>query len=294
MRKLAWLTASTVAGAALVWRGYRNALNVTVENVTLCPTGLPPGLDGVRLLLLSDLHLPGVADAPRRLIEIVERLSFDAVLIAGDLVDTQDGMEQVFEVASYLAERAPTFAVFGSHDHYEPRLDLRNFPKALCAINDGQHLRAELESRSIRVLHNERETVQVGGRSFDVIGLADAYLGYDDLAQAVGTRSLDGFNVVLAHSPDVLPSVEERSLPVLFAGHTHGGQIAFPLIGAPFTHARTYRWRRPAGLRQYGRTLSYVSRGFGTTMVPLRFNARPEVTIVTLAFAPRHTTQNGP
>lgn len=273
---------AVVGLAALAWRGYRNALDVRVEEHTLQPRGLPANLDGVRLLLLSDLHLPGVAGAASRLLALVRGREADATLIAGDLVDTQAGMAAALEVAEALVRVRPTYAVFGSHDHYEPRFSWEHFPRAYLATNDASQFHRELEQRGVSVLVNERMRVRTGDGAFELIGVDDPFLALDDLDRAIGKRPLDGFSVLLSHSPDILPAATERGIPLVLSGHTHGGQIAFPFVGAPFTHSRWFRWRQPAGLLRHGDTLVYVGRGFGTTTLPLRFNAPPEVALLTL------------
>jgi predicted MPP superfamily phosphohydrolase len=233
--------------------------------------------------LLSDLHLPGFADAPARLARMVDALEAEAVLIAGDLVETQRGTDAAEVVVARLAARWPTYVVFGGHDHYKSRFAPRSLPLMPWCINDGAEFRARLQAGGAQVLCNERTCITLRGTECELIGLADPTLGLDDLDRAVGRQDLDRFGIVLAHSPDVLPHVAARGLPLLLAGHTHGGQIAFPWIGAPITHSRTYPWRHPAGRQRGGRTLAYVGRGFGTTTVPLRFNARPEISVITLA-----------
>jgi predicted MPP superfamily phosphohydrolase len=280
----AWLAAGAATAATVGYRGYRNALDVRVEHVTLVPHGLPDALDGVRVLLLSDLHFPGVANAPRRLESLLDGVDADVALLAGDLVDTQASVGIAAEALGRVARRWPSYAVFGAHDHLE-RHTLRQAFRGFDHVNDGAAFRAELERHDVHVLHNERATVQLRGGDLDLIGLADHTLHLDDLDAALGGRPLDGFGLVVSHHPDVLPAVSSRGLPVLLAGHTHGGQIAFPVIGAPLTHSRLFRWRYPAGLMRRGSTLAYVGRGFGTTLLPLRYNARPEITVVTLTCA---------
>ena len=94
-------------------------------------------------------------------------------------------------------------------------------------------------------------------------------------------RDADGFRILLAHDPRRLAEASRLGIPLVFAGHTHGGQIVLPLIGAP----AAARYPVVSGIGRRGNTTMFVSRGLGTTALPLRLNCPPEVAVITLARA---------
>ena len=235
------------------------------------PRGAPP----IRALLISDIHVAGPDMPPARLARIVwqiEALNPDIVLIAGDFVSDKRlatrsySFARAVETFERLRPRLGIFAVLGNHDHWR----------------DAAEARRALEAVGVRVLDNE--AVRAGPLAIG--GLDDAFTDHHDVTATVrALRRLGGARMLLSHSPDPFPDVP-RDIGLMLAGHTHCGQIRLPVIGAISTmseHGDRYACGR---VDENGRTL-IVTAGLGTSILPLRFGARPDMWMVTLGPLPR-------
>ena len=269
---LRWAALVALLGTALLAKGYWNATRdpivrkASVE-VAAWPVGQPP----LTILLLSDTHVAGPDMPPRRLVRIVadlNRLRPDLVLVAGDLVSEKRAATHIYTAAEAVAPlaglRAPLGVVVapGNHDHWFA-------PDAL---------RSELEQRGLRVLQNE--AVRLG--PLIVGGVDDDYSGHDDVPAtfAAMDRLGPGVPLLLTHSPDIVPSVP-RPVAAIFAGHTHCGQIRFPLVGA-ISYVSRYGDRFACGDIRDGDQRVFVGAGLGTSILPLRYRTPPDVWLVTI------------
>jgi predicted MPP superfamily phosphohydrolase len=267
MRRLVLLL--LVLGLGLVAFAYREATSDPIVRqlaVTLpdWPAGAPP----VRALLLSDLHVSGPDMPPERVARIVAQanaLRPDIVFLAGDFIGDKRTATRHYSYPAALAPlkalspRLGSFAVLGNHDHWK----------------DAAAARQALEAAGIRVLDNdaaEAGPIAIGG-------LDDAFTDHDDLpATLARMRALPGAKLVLSHSPDPFPDLPPDAT-LMLAGHTHCGQIVLPLIG-PLSTQSDYGRRYVCGLiRERGRTL-VVSAGLGTSILPLRLGAPPDMWLI--------------
>ena len=231
------------------------------------PVGTPP----LKIVLIADVHVAGPDMPPARLSRIVDQINAlrpDLVLIAGDFVSdkrtatkTYNGSEALAPL-SKLRARLGTVAVLGNHDHW------RGESEMLDAIKRS----------SIRLLSND--AVAIGPLSLG--GADDAFTGNDDVRTTVGDmRMLGGARVLLSHSPDVMPAVPD-DVSLVLAGHTHCGQIRLPLIGAMSTMSN-YGSRYSCGVVHDGAKRLIVSAGLGTSLLPLRLGAAPDLWLLTLS-----------
>lgn len=233
--------------------------------------GWPAGAPPVRALLISDIHVGGPDMPPERLARIVERanaLRPDLVLLAGDFIsDKRTGTRDYPYPAAVaplagLRARLGAVAVLGNHDHWK----------------DAGEARAALRAIGVRVLDND--AAAVGPLALG--GLDDAFTDHADLARTLARMDrLPGAKLLLSHSPDPFARLPDR-VGLMLAGHTHCGQIAPPLIGPLSTQSR-YGRRYACGIvREGGRTL-IVSAGLGTSIVPLRVGAPPDMWLIRLS-----------
>lgn len=229
------------------------------------------GLTGpVRLVLMSDIHVAGPDMPPDRLGRIVEQVNAlrpDLVLIAGDFISDKRPSTRSYSVVDAVAplrQLKPglgTVAVLGNHDHWR----------------DAAAARQEIARIGIRVLDND--AMRIG--PLTIGGLDDAYTGHEQVDVTVERmRRLGQPAILLSHSPDIFPQVPEDVFLTL-AGHTHCGQIRLPLVGAVSTMS-AYGERYACGqVDEGGRTL-IVSAGLGTSILPLRLGARPDLWVINL------------
>jgi predicted MPP superfamily phosphohydrolase len=269
MRRFLLLLVALVL-ALLGWCYWTAIADPVVREADLALADWPAGAEPVRALLMSDLHVAGPDMPPERLARIVEQanaLRPDIVLIAGDFVSDKKASTRSYSFAEAVAPLARlrsqlgTVAVLGNHDHW------RNAAEA----------RAALLRIGVRVLDNDA----VATGPLAIGGLDDAFTHHQDLGAMLNAlRALPGARIVLSHSPDPFPSLP-RDVPLMLAGHTHCGQIRLPLLGAVSTMS-AYGDRYACGLvRENGRTL-IVSAGLGTSILPLRLGAVPDMWMIRL------------
>jgi hypothetical protein len=233
-----------------------------------------PGLDRpVRVVLIADIHVAGPDMPPERLGRIVGQINAlrpDVVLIAGDFIgdgrlSTGVPADEAIHPLSALRSSFGSFAVLGNHDHW----------------NDAAAVRAALSRAGIRLLVNDA----VAAGPLAIGGLDDAYTDHHDLSRTLARmRALAGGRILLSHSPDPFPGVP-GDVSLMLAGHTHCGQIRLPLIGAISTmseHGDRYACGR---IDEGGRTL-IVSAGLGTSILPLRLGAVPDLWLIELRPGP--------
>ena len=252
--------------AAKAW--HDTMADPAVRRTAVALNGLPAGSPPLTLALLSDIHVAGPDMPPERLARIVAKVNAlkpDIVLIAGDLVSEKRTATHIYTpqevVAPLAALDAPlgVFAVPGNHDHW---FDLPGLAR-------------ELDAHGIELLVND--AVQAGPLVLG--GLDDAYTGRADLPRTLAAMDrLSGGRVIFGHSPDSFPQVP-RSVPLMLAGHTHCGQIAYPWGGAP-AYLSEYGDRYACGrVDEDGKTI-VVGAGLGTSLIPMRLFTRPEIWLI--------------
>jgi predicted MPP superfamily phosphohydrolase len=282
---LAALVALVAAGAVTAWRSVFVApydLRITELEVPL--PGLGAALDGYTIAVVADVHhRPLDGDAYlRRVTAVVNGLAPDLIALLGDYGVSykyapalsrwlyRRVLPRVERFVASLAAHDGVVAVLGNHDHY----------------GGGAAARARLAAGGARVLVNERMVVARGGARLHVGGVDDAEEGRVDPRGAVGDAPPDEPRVVLSHHPDgVLALDREARIDLVLSGHTHGGQVVFPLLGAPITQSRICDRHHPSGWVPNPVAPLYVSRGVGC-QTPLRFRCPPELVVVRLRAAP--------
>lgn len=241
----------------------------------------PASLNGFTLLHISDLHLrtrPGLED---RFLRRAATLTADLTVITGDLLSGPRALPRLRHALAPLAART-VYAVPGNHEHYQYPWGIhRRADFTAKRPMDTAAIMSALESAGVRVLHNACVRVGHGDASFTLAGVDDMFAHRDDLSAALRDAPSRDALVLLCHSPDVFADAAVRGIPLVLSGHTHGGQVSIPGIGAPFTATR-YPLPRACGILQRGDTLMHISPGLGTTTVPFRFRVRPELTLLEL------------
>ncbi len=224
------------------------------------------GLDGLKIAFLSDLHAGSCMNSSdlARIFERVMAMSPDLVCFGGDLINTREREIEFFRAPMQIL-RPPlgVFAVPGNHDHF--------FGRGI------ERWRASLESQGVRVLHNTGMRIERNGDALWLCGVDDLTEGTPDLPAALtGWNGIDPV-VLLSHHPDFFFEAAAVGVDVTLAGHTHGGQVR--VFGQAICHSR-FGWLEGSHAAD-GQQL-YVSRGVGTTVLPIRYNAPPEVPVVRL------------
>jgi predicted MPP superfamily phosphohydrolase len=254
---------------------------------------LPSGTGQIRILHFSDLHL-----TPNRKREIADIKSWaalkpDLVISTGDFLAHRDGVEVALNALNELLE-LPGLYVFGSNDYYGPRF--KN-PLSYLRSDDGERrvgeklpieqFDSELKKRGWINLNNSRSTIGINGITIDVRGTDDAHLELDDYKKVVG-KSTGDISIGVTHAPykRVLDAMGRDGLDLIFAGHTHGGQVRIPWFGGSrslTTNCDLPNWRSRGLTKQKNGPWLNVSAGMGySPFAPFRILCPSEVSLITL------------
>lgn len=283
---LPWLWSLVGLGAvglALAWyaRFVEPRRLILRRQVLRCPR-LPGALGGLTILHISDTHVDAQDSAKAQRLLALGSLHPDLVVLTGDYTDADEGIALCARTLGQLRGRLGTFAVLGNHDYRTYRFgdllrrDIRpNRPRNVAP------LLAALQGHGIHVLENQHAVVEAGGRNLWLVGVDDRYSDREDLCQALAGIPAEGFKILLSHSPEILSQVDGERVDVIFAGHTHGGQIRLPLLGALRKAVETPLEEARGVLSRNG-TIMHISAGIGTVFLPLRFLCPPEVTLIEL------------
>ncbi len=252
--------------SGLYSRGVRNALDIRLTRVELKFENLPSEFDGYRILQLSDPHVDFLAGPFEAALEHVSNERVDLCVLTGDYRKRVSGpFEQILPAFKKLVVRSRArngvYAILGNHD---------------CA-----DMAEAFENLGIHVLINETRTLQKGAAQIHVTGTDDVHYYYTDAARAALENAPGGFKIALVHSAELADVAANADFSLYLAGHTHGGQISLPGGMPIITHMAAPR-RYASGIWRRGPMTGYTSTGIGVSGLPVRFNTRGEVVLITL------------
>jgi uncharacterized protein len=253
---------TTLKLMGLYWRGRRNAEQIQIRHNHIGMTTLPNRFDGFTLLHISDPHADMNEGAMRRLMELLPDVTYDVCVLTGDYRGPTFGpfdaaLESLARVRSHL--KGPVYGVLGNHD------TIRMVP--------------ELEEMGIRILLNECEAISRGDEAIYLAGIDDAhYYRVDNIEKAASDIPDNGFSILLSHTPEIYRQAAYADFDLLLGGHTHGGQICLP-GSIPITLDSVLPRHMGSGPWQYGDMMGYTSVGVGCSIVPVRINCPPEITL---------------
>lgn len=295
-----WIGPIGAVGLGAALYGWWESTAVEVTKRELVFSELPPGLDGLRILHISDTHFPASGDSVGRFLDAVQPLDVDLVLCTGDYVETAAGWDAAADALTQLRAPFGVYATLGAHDYCAPvrsceewmSLNLARLTGARRRFVNPQPFIDRLETAGVVVMRNEWRSLEIGGELVRIGGAGDDSVGMARLESAVpppveaSSGRPGGFSILLTHAPDAalrMPPRADGGPSLALCGHTHGGQIRVPGWGAPMTHSRLATRRQADGVFEIEGTSVVVSRGFGTAHVPVRVACRPEIGLLTLA-----------
>ncbi|NOU65203.1 twin-arginine translocation signal domain-containing protein [Paenibacillus sp. LMG 31461] len=243
---------------------------IQTTTVKLSYKRYPASFAGMRIVQFSDTHISkyyGLAHLTR-LVQLLQRQEPDILVFTGDLFDSRQGeiSDDVIPVLSQLHAAYGKFAVLGNHD-------LRM---------DAARITEVLEQSGFKVLVNESQRISRGDESIHIVGVDEMFHGNPNLPLALKGIDQDEFVLLLAHEPDFADLASSYPVDLQLSGHSHGGQIRIPFYGSVFTPDLGQKYS--IGLYNFDGTEFhvYTNRGIGTTLLPIRFNCRPEITVFVL------------
>ena len=278
MTRRSFLKASLVSAfgmSSIGAGGYLYARDIEPEAVEVVRLELPlprlaPQFAGYTLAHISDIHM-GTGMTAERLRDVAGMINAeqpDAVVITGDFV-THGPLSMFAPMLvsglGQLAARDGVLAVLGNHDHW----------------TDPAGIREVLRESHVTDLSNRVHTLERGGAALHLAGVDDHWERQDRLDEVLAQLPAEGAAVLLAHEPDFADiSAASGRFDLQLSGHSHGGQVVLPFFGPPILPRLGQKY--PAGRYQVGGMIQYTNRGLGTIRPAVRFNCRPEVTIITL------------
>jgi predicted MPP superfamily phosphohydrolase len=253
---------NTLKLAGLYERGKRNAERILVRHNEVRFKQLPPLFDGFSILHISDVHADMNETAMRNLVELVADLRYDLCALTGDFRGKTYGpfeaaLGGVSRVRAHL--KGPVYGVLGNHDTIQ--------------------MVPGLEDMGIRMLLNESDAIERDGQRIYISGIDDAhFFRVDNIEKAASQIPPGEFSVLLSHTPEIYRQAAHAGFNFLLSGHTHGGQICLP-GSIPITLDSVLPRRMGSGPWQYHDMIGYTSVGAGSSVVAVRFNCPPEITL---------------
>ena len=248
--------------SGLYKRGVRNARNIQIKYNSIHLPRLPKTFDGFTILHLSDLHADMDRDLTHAVADTIKSLEYDICVLTGDYRahtsgDYEPALEGMQRITLHL--RQPIYGVLGNHD------SVRMVPG--------------LEAQGVNMLLNESVLLERGDQRIALAGIDDAhYFRVNNLEKAVQNIPEGMISILLSHTPEIYRQAAHAEFNVMFSGHTHGGQICLP-GGIPLTLDSKCPRYMGSGQWRYRDMIGYTSVGAGTSIVNVRLNCPPEVTL---------------
>lgn len=275
-RRVMAFCAILLTGVLIVWTLWANTA-LELNAYTVSGDRLPAAFDGYRIAHISDLHSAEIGENNETLLAMLGDAKPNLIAITGDLVDSYHGnMETALEFVAEAVNIAPCYYVSGNHE---------------ARLSGYSQLKQKLTSLGVTVLEDARLEVTRGGESISLLGVRDPSFETDylfgDAAEVMGQKLKDlangeTYTILLSHRPELFDVYVANGIDLVLSGHAHGGQFRLPFLGGLVAPNQGLFPAYDGGLYMEGRTHMLVSRGIGNSIIPLRFNNRPEIILVEL------------
>lgn len=250
--------------------GLLEANLIEVVELVFYDEDIPQEFNNLKIVFISDIHCSR-HNTPERLKHLtaeVNKQKPDIILMAGDYVESgMEDLEGCFKSLSNMHAPLGVYGVLGNHDHFGGRAEAtyRNMIKA-----------------GIQPLDNNVTWIHKGNAKIKIGGVGDLWHDFQDIDPTLENVGEQDFIILLSHNPDYAEELDTDLIDLMLSGHTHGGQINLLGLWAPYSNSR-YGQKYVKGLTEARNSLKvYVTRGVGTTVVPVRLFSKPEITVITL------------
>ncbi|MCS6806274.1 MAG: metallophosphoesterase [Acidobacteriota bacterium] len=244
---------------------HNEARDIEIVQRAIYLPNLPAAFEGYTLVQLSDVHHGALvrADYILSAVAMINERQPDVVVLTGDYIThSRAYMEPCAELLSQLRAKDGVFAVLGNHEFW----------------TDADKMTRSFKKHHIHVLRNTHTHLERKGERLALVGVDDSTTAQDDIRAALHGVHINAPTILLSHNPNVLRKAAHFGVHLILSGHTHGGQIRLSTRQRP-----PHRWLRfYHGYVQLGMTQLYINRGLGTVIVPVRYQCRPEITVIEL------------
>ena len=268
-RTLSILIAVSLCVAVVFGLAFVESRSLRLTRVTYYNPKVPAAFDGLRVAFLSDFHKGRFTSRAqvRAAVDLVMGLHPDLIVLGGDYASYQrpEALQPVFDELSRLRAPLGVYAVFGNHDVWLGK----------------EEVTAAMEDAGIRLLDNDGVWLEKDGERIRLSGFADLIHEKQDFPATLDDATASDFVLAVSHDPDIVERFRGLPVDLLLSGHTHGGQISLFGLWAPFHHSQ-YGQTYLRGVVTSGPVPVVITNGIGTTILPLRLFAPPEVVLLTL------------
>ena len=239
---------------------------------------IPGSFDGFRIAQISDLHNAQFGDGNIKLLGLLAQSEPDIIVITGDMIDSRHtDVGIALDFARQAVKIAPVYYVPGNHES---------------RVVEYETLKKGLIEVGVEVMENRKVRIDCKGEHITLLGIKDPTFQDEHLPEnekSIARRAIeelqeesDGYTVLLSHRPELFDLYVDTGMDLVFTGHAHGGQFRLPFVGGLVAPHQGFFPEYDAGRFSEGNTTMVVSRGVGNSIIPIRFNNRPEIVLVTL------------
>ena len=260
-----------------IWTLWGN-IALEVNEYEIVSDRIPEAFAGFRIAQVSDLHNKDFGEGYDQLLTLLSQINPDIIVVTGDLIDSrQTDLDIALEFAWQADKIARVYYVSGNHE---------------ARVSEYEDLKTGLVKAGVVILENQIVQITREGETITLMGIDDPSFQEDYLfgdSESVARQAIeelknesDGYTVLLSHRPELFDLYVDTGMDLVFSGHAHGGQFRLPFVGGLVAPNQGFFPKYDAGQFTEENTTMIVSRGVGNSIIPIRFNNRPEIVIVKL------------
>ena len=276
-RIIALAVVAAILLALIIWMAWGNTA-LQLNTYTISSERLPETFDGYRIAHVSDLHNAELGKDNEKLLNMLREAKPDIIAITGDIIDSRNtDINIALQFTNAAMEIAPCYYVTGNHE---------------ARVSEYDELKAGLIEQGVVVLEDATTEISLDGDTITLIGVNDPSYQTDYLfgdSETVMNGKLqeisdveNGFTVLLSHRPELFEIYADNNMDLVLSGHAHGGQFRLPFVGGLVAPNQGLFPKYDAGIYTEENTNMIVSKGIGNSILPFRFNNRPEVILIEL------------
>ncbi len=252
----------------IIWIVWGN-ITIAKTQIDIYDKNIPISFNAFKIAQVSDLHNAEFGEDNGNLIEMLESESPDIITFTGDLVDSKHtDMNSAIDFVKQALEVAPCYFVTGNHEYW--------------LGEKYEELESELIDCGVNVLRNQAVKLEKNGEDIQLIGVDDPNFTVKSMSDVLSEFTLDEYTVLLSHRPEIFDIYVKQNINLVLSGHAHGGQFRLPFIGGLVAPNYGLFPKYDSGKYTENNTVMIVSRGVGNSVIPVRFNNRPEIVFVSL------------